>query len=92
MYALEETCIYVCCRGILPIGRFPPFVRTFGFRLLVLIVVFTSFGIGIYNTWGDFSAMGGVFWRTILITTLIGIGLSFVYAPMTWKGYGKGYG
>ena len=48
------------------------------------MVVFTSFGIGIYNTWGDFSAMGGVFWLTIFITTLIGILFSFVYAPMTW--------
>lgn len=86
-------CGHVCPRGNMylrllsrysPHRQIPPFVRTVGFRLLVVIVVFTSFGIGIYNTWGNFSAMGGVFWRTILITTLIGIVLSFVYAPMTW--------
>lgn len=55
-----------------------------GFRLLVLCVVFTSFSIGIYHARGDWATMGGVFWRTILITTLIGIVLSFVYAPLTW--------
>lgn len=86
-------CGHTCPRGNMylrllsrysPHRQIPLFVRTFGFRLLVVIVVFTSFEIGIYNNWGDFSAMGGVFWRTILITTLIGIVLSFVYAPMTW--------
>lgn len=87
-------CGHVCPRGNMylasllakysPHRQIPPFVRTFGFRLLVVIVVFTSFGIGIYNTWGDIPAMGGVFWRMILITTLIGIVLSFIYAPMTW--------
>lgn len=86
-------CGHVCPRGNMylrllsrysPHRQIPPLVRTIGFRLSVVIVVFTFFGIGIYNTWGDISAMGGVFWRTILITTLIGIVLSFVYAPMTW--------
>ena len=54
-------CGHVCPRGNMflrllsrysPHRQIPPFVRTFGFRLLVVMVVFTSFGIGIYNTWG----------------------------------------
>ena len=67
-----------------PHRQIPPFVRTFGFRLLLVIVVFGSFGIGMYFAWGDLAAIGGVFWRMIVVTTLIGIVLSFVYAPMTW--------
>lgn len=86
-------CGHVCPRGNMymrllsrysPHRQIPPFVRTFGFRLMVVIVVFGSFGIGMYFAWGDITAMGGVFWRMIVVTTLIGIVLSFVYAPMTW--------
>jgi len=86
-------CGHVCPRGNMylhllskysPHRSIPPFVRTFGFRLFVICVIFTSFGIGIYHTWGDWAAMGGVFWQTILVTTIIGVALSFIYAPLTW--------
>lgn len=86
-------CGHVCPRGDLylrllsrfsPHRRIPPFVRTFAFRLFVVCLVFSSFGIGIYNSWGDWSAMGSVFWQLIVTTTIIGVVLSFIYAPMTW--------
>lgn len=40
--------------------------------------------MGIYMAWGDWGAMGRVFWRLIVTTTIIGVILSFLYAPMTW--------
>ena len=86
-------CGHVCPRGNLylrllsrysPHRPIPPFLRTFAFRLFVVCLVFTSFGVGIYSVWGDWGAMGHVFWRLIITTTIIGVVLSFIYAPMTW--------
>ncbi len=86
-------CGHVCPRGNLylsllskytPHRPIPPFLRTSGFRLFVVCLVFTTFGIGIYSAWGDWGAMGQVFWRLIITTTMIGVVLSFIYAPMTW--------
>lgn len=62
----------------------PAFVRTRGFRIFMVMFIFTMFGIQMYHAWGDWNAMGKVFWTIILITTIVGIILSFIYAPRTW--------
>lgn len=62
----------------------PQFVRSFGFRLFMVLFIFTMFGAQMYFAWGDWNAMGRVFWTIILVTTLVGIVLSFIYAPRTW--------
>lgn len=62
----------------------PKFVRTFGFRLFMVMFIFTMFGVQMYFAWGDWNAMGGVFWTIILVTTVVGVTLSFIYAPRTW--------
>lgn len=62
----------------------PAFVRTFGFRLFMVLFIFTMFSIQMYFAWGDVQAMGRVFWTIILITTIVGVTLSFIYAPRTW--------
>lgn len=62
----------------------PAFVRTKGFRIFMVMFIFTMFGVQTYRAWGDFDAMGRVFWTIILITTIVGITLSFIYAPRTW--------
>ena len=62
----------------------PRFVRTSGFRLFMVMFIFTVFGVQMYFAWGDWNAMGRVFWNIILVTTVVGIVLSFVYAPRTW--------
>lgn len=62
----------------------PKFVRTFGFRLFMVMFIFTMFTVQMYFAWGDWSAMGRVFWRIILVTTIAGVVLSFIYAPRTW--------
>lgn len=62
----------------------PAFVRTNGFRIFMVMFIFTMFGIQVYRAWGDWNNIGQVFWTIILITTIVGITLSFIYAPRTW--------
>ena len=62
----------------------PAFVRTKGFRIFMVMFIFTMFGIQMYRAWGDWNDMGRVFWTIILITTIVGVALSFIYAPRTW--------
>lgn len=86
-------CGHICPRGNMydrllakysPHRPIPRFVRTFGFRLFMVFFIFTMFGVQMYLGWGDWNAMGMVFWRIILLTTIVGIVLSFIYAPRTW--------
>ncbi|MDT8902936.1 4Fe-4S binding protein [Anaeroselena agilis] len=62
----------------------PPFFRSKGFRIFMVLLIFTVFGVQMYYAWGDLAAIGMVFVRIILVTTLVGIGLAFVYHHRTW--------
>ena len=86
-------CGNICPRGNMydrllskysPHKPIPKFVRTFGFRLFMVFFIFTMFGVQFYLAWGDWNGMALVFWRIILITTVVGVVLSFIYAPRTW--------
>ena len=85
-------CGNVCPRGNMydrllskysPHRPIPKFVRTFGFRLFMVLFIFTMFGIQLafVESWSD---VGRVFWRIIVMTTVVGVVLSFIYAPRTW--------
>ena len=85
-------CGNVCPRGNMydrllskysPHREIPKFVRTFGFRLFMVFFIFTMFGIQLSfaKSWSD---VGRVFWTIILMTTVVGVTLSFIYAPRTW--------
>lgn len=67
-----------------PHRKIPAFLRTTGFRSFMVLFIFTMFGIQMYHAWGDWNQMGQVFWTIILITTIVGVTLSFIYAPRTW--------
>lgn len=62
----------------------PAFVRRTGFRIFMVMFIFTMFGVQMTLAWGDWNAMGRVFWTIILVTTIVGVVLSFIYAPRTW--------
>ena len=69
----------------------PAFVRTFGFRLFMVFFIFSMFGIQLTLTvpWSEgglamWSGIGRVFWTIIVMTTIVGVTLSFIYAPRTW--------
>ena len=69
----------------------PAFVRTFGFRLFMVFFIFSMFGIQLTFTvpWSEgglamWSGIGRVFWTIIVVTTIVGVVLAFIYAPRTW--------
>jgi len=62
----------------------PAFVRRKEFRIFIGLFILTMFVLQCYRAWGDWNAMGRVFWTIILITTIVGVTLSFIYAPRTW--------
>lgn len=86
-------CGYFCPRGSLYeklISRFSPhkpipsFVRSKGFRIFMLCFIFAMFGIQLYINGVTWTGVGITFWNLILITTIAGIILGFIYAPRTW--------
>lgn len=92
-------CGNICPRGNLydrllskysPHRPIPRFVRTSGFRLFMVFFIFTMFGLQLSQArWSEgglamWSDIGRVFWNIILMTTVVGIVLSFIYAPRTW--------
>jgi polyferredoxin len=62
----------------------PKLLKSTYFRVFVVLFMFTMFGLGIKQNWGDLAGIGMVFYRIIVITTLIGIGLSLFYNHRTW--------
>ncbi|MFD3158594.1 4Fe-4S binding protein [Haloimpatiens sp. FM7330] len=60
------------------------FLKSIYFRLGVIIFMFTMAGTGIKNSWGNTIAMGMVFYRLIVVTTIVGIILAFVYNHRVW--------
>lgn len=62
----------------------PKFLKSVYFRTFVVLFMFTMFGLGIKSNWGNLAGIGMVFYRIIVITTAIGIILSFFYNHRTW--------
>ena len=100
IYKGRWWCGNVCPRGNMydrllakysPHRPIPKFVRTFGFRLFMVFFIFTMFGIQLTFTvpWSEGgmamrNGIGWVFWTIIVMTTIVGVVLSFIYAPRTW--------
>lgn len=89
----ELWCDRLCPRGNMfdrllsrysPHKPIPRFVNTFRFHLLMVILIFLAFGVLMYFAWGDWNAIGKVFWWMVLITTIVGVILAFIYSPRTW--------
>ncbi|BCN31350.1 4Fe-4S binding protein [Anaeromicropila herbilytica] len=62
----------------------PKLLKSYPFRLVVLTLMMTMFTLGMKKNWGDFYGMGMVFYRMIVITTIIGVVLSLFYNQRTW--------
>ncbi len=54
------------------------------FRTFILLLVMGIFSLQTYHAWGDFKAIGEIFVRIILVTTIIGILLGVIYHQRTW--------
>lgn len=69
---------------ISPKKSIPAIFRSTGFRGFMVMFIMGIFGVQMYYAWGNLSAMGGVFVRIILITTIVGIILGVMYHQRTW--------
>lgn len=92
-------CGHICPRGNMydrllsrysPHRPIPRFVRSKGIRIFMVVFIFSMFGLQLSQArwsegglamWGD---IGRVFWTIILVTTVVGVVLNFIYAPRTW--------
>jgi polyferredoxin len=64
--------------------KVPNFLKSYYFRALVVIFMMSMFGVGIKNNWGNLYGIGMVFYRIIVVTTIIGVILSLFYNHRTW--------
>lgn len=62
----------------------PKFLKSVYFRMFVVLFMFTMFTLGIKKNWGNPAGIGVVFYRIIVITTLVGVVLSLFYNNRTW--------
>lgn len=64
--------------------KVPKFFKSNLFRAFMVIFMISMFTYGIYKNWGNLYGIGIVFYRIIVVTTIIGIFLSFFYNHRTW--------
>lgn len=62
----------------------PAVFRNVWFRIFMLILIMGIFSAQMYYAWGDLAAVGAVFVRIILVTTVVGIVLGLFYYQRTW--------
>ena len=62
----------------------PKFLKSSYFRAFVVLFMMSMFTIGIRKNWGDLYGVGMVFYRIIVVTTVIGIVLSLFFNHRTW--------
>ena len=64
--------------------KIPAFLKSWWFRGFMILFILSNFSRGIYKNWGNPAGIGMVFYRIILITTIVAIVLAVFYKPRTW--------
>lgn len=82
-YCLRSNMYWHLLSRYSPHKPIPRVVRTRGFRVFMVVLIFSMFGVqmAFVESLGD---AGRVFWRMILLTNIVGVTLAFIYAPYTW--------
>lgn len=62
----------------------PKFFKSYYFRAIVLTIMMSVFISGMIKNWGNLYGIGMVFYRLIVVTTIIGVLLALVYNHRTW--------
>lgn len=62
----------------------PPALTSRSFRLFMVLFILTVFSVQIYFAWGQPAAIGMVFIRLILVTTMVGMVLAALYHERAW--------
>lgn len=64
--------------------KLPEFATTTWFKLAFLVLMLGTFAIQLSLNWGHPAALGNVFWRMVMITSLLTIILGLYYPARTW--------
>lgn len=64
--------------------KVPQFMKAKWFKLLFLAILMSAFTIQLTLAWGSLAAVGAVFVRMIIITTVLTIVLGTIYPHRTW--------
>ena len=64
--------------------KVPMLLKSNVFRAIMVVFMMSMFAIGIHKNWGDLYGIGLVFYRIIVVTTIVGIILSLFYNQRTW--------
>ncbi len=64
--------------------KVPGFLKSNVFRAFMVVFMLSMFAFGIYKNWGSLYGIGMVFYRIIVVTTIVGIALSLFYNHRTW--------
>ncbi|MDV3429102.1 MAG: 4Fe-4S binding protein [Bacillota bacterium] len=64
--------------------KVPDFLKSNHFRTILIIFMLSMFAFGIKKNWGNLYGIGTVFYRIIVVTTILGIFLSLLYNHRTW--------
>lgn len=62
----------------------PDFLKSAYFRIAFTILLLTIFTSNMISNWGNLHNMGMVLYRLIIVTTIIGIGLTLFFSHRTW--------
>ncbi|MFO8081665.1 MAG: 4Fe-4S binding protein [Armatimonadota bacterium] len=62
----------------------PKLLRSTGFRVGVMALLFAMFGFRITQLWGEWVALGGFFVMFLTATTVVAIVLGMIYQPRSW--------
>lgn len=62
----------------------PKFLKSTGFRIFMVAFIMFNFTVGVYKNWGNLYGIGMVFYRIIVITTIVALVLGMFYNERTW--------
>ncbi|WP_392486268.1 4Fe-4S binding protein [Haloimpatiens sp. FM7315] len=65
-------------------NKTPDILKSKYFRVFVTVLMLTVFTLGMIQNFGNLYKMGFVFYRLIVVTTLIGLALSLFFNHRTW--------
>lgn len=67
-----------------PMKTSPKFLKSMLFRVLMIFIFLINFTFSIINAYGDLYKIAMIFYRLIILTSLVGVLLSFIYNNRTW--------
>lgn len=67
-----------------PKKKVPKLLKSTGFRAFMVFLIIFNFTMGVYKNWGNLYGIGFVFYKIIVITSIVGVVLGLFYNQRTW--------